>query len=382
MQVIRNLLLIVVFLLFSLLVVWTIFEVTKDILYRSVVQQDVTQEGYPVQVYLRLNGFFKDKSGQETFSFQIDKVDIYPEMLLEPGASFCIKKMYVLTSIGDVLFIGPNGENFHRTVEDFPDFCSDINPKEKIVNKLIGIPNGIYTLFGVQLFPFDTRRQIITIVFDIVTDDGRSLTVTPEIIVNSFIPNWQKTVLISKKKVVIDSEEKSGVQIEVDFQRPFSNKLLTVIFFATLLVFTFGLIKVSDLSGSLQVAVAILLGLWGVQEILIPPSVEQPNLINVGIISLYILLAWSAVTRFIWWPFFNRMRKSKMEMSPTILMSQNSLKVNALEQTTPSSISPEPMSAIMIQPSLSTPTLYQKMILVFLATLTFLVSLLFITRRK
>lgn len=313
MRNIRNLVLITLLVLFSLFILYAISEVAKGVLSRPVAQQSVwDKKNTSVQVDVNLLGFARANNTEETFYFAVGKISLLPSAVVNEPL-YCLKRMHILSSVGDVIYVLNNGESSPRTTIDLSHTCLNEKPQVIPINKKISISNSFYTMFGDQLFPFDSRFQKISIYFDAESPDGHILTIIPTVIVNSSISDWRYSTYFDPATVSFENIERHGVQIAVILKRPISIILLTVIIFFTLIVFIFGLLKMRDSGSAIQIAVGIFLGLWGVQAILIPPTITTQSLVNIWVVSLYFLLAWAIVTRFIWYPFYVQENKAKTQ---------------------------------------------------------------------
>lgn len=100
--------------------------------------------------------------------------------------------------------------------------------------------------------------------------------------------------------------------VYMTLQRPLAQRLLTPVLLGGILVFIFLLIFINDHGACLEVAVGILLGLWGVQNILIPSYISGPTFIEVIILTLYVLLIFAIFIRFVIKPFWNRLGSSDL----------------------------------------------------------------------
>ena len=85
----------------------------------------------------------------------------------------------------------------------------------------------------------------------------------------------------------------------VDFQRPFAQKLLTIVVLISILAFIILLMYLDDVGSFAEVSVGILLGLWGIQDILIPANINVHTIVHDTIFILYILLAFAVFARLV-----------------------------------------------------------------------------------
>jgi hypothetical protein len=85
--------------------------------------------------------------------------------------------------------------------------------------------------------------------------------------------------------------------VRITFQRPLGRRALTVILLGTLFVFILSLLFLEETATFLEVAVGILLGLWGVREVLLPPYVTGPTMIEPLVLMLYFALVVAVLLR-------------------------------------------------------------------------------------
>lgn len=91
----------------------------------------------------------------------------------------------------------------------------------------------------------------------------------------------------------------SALHVQINVERSFSRRLLTVLLPLLIFVFILVIVFLSDTSTAIEAIIAILLGLWGLHTILVPDRIGQSLLIDRVLISLYVVLAWVTLYRFI-----------------------------------------------------------------------------------
>jgi hypothetical protein len=150
-------------------------------------------------------------------------------------------------------------------------------------------------------FPFD--RRVLDVDFWLTGQTlisgtaENSVVIIPEIVGLVNVPEWDEIITIQKEY----SEELTHnvTHIHIDFKRPITFRLLTVISLVALVSFIIVLAFVEEIGSFLEVAIAILLGLWGIQDIIIPDNLSYPTIITPIILSLYCLLAFAVFMRFV-----------------------------------------------------------------------------------
>jgi len=160
-------------------------------------------------------------------------------------------------------------------------------------------------------YPFDYRKLDVVTWVEISYEDSGGKTVlmniTPKVVGYISISNWDTNVQISQ-----ESSPELGhdfARVNVIFQRPLAYRALTVVLLLSLFIFIFLLVFVDSISSLLEVALGILLGLWGVQDILVPKDITWPTIIDPLILTLYVFLAFivfvSVLGKKIWGLFGN-----------------------------------------------------------------------------
>lgn len=96
-------------------------------------------------------------------------------------------------------------------------------------------------------------------------------------------------------------------RVNISQQRPLAQRMLTAVLLGSILIFILSLLWIQENSNFLEVAVGILLGLWGIQDVLIPSYITGPTLINTLILTFYVLLALVTVVRFAVVPVWRRL---------------------------------------------------------------------------
>jgi len=155
-------------------------------------------------------------------------------------------------------------------------------------------------------YPFDTRKLDFVLWATVKYSEGPVERVSPNVASFVNLPDW--TVAESAiSDATIASEHNSKVtRLQISFERPFSVQLLAIVLLAAMAVFILLLLVTNDTGSALQVATAILLGLWGLRAILHPPHLVAVTRIDWTLRLLYLLLAWVVVVRFGILPLWRR----------------------------------------------------------------------------
>jgi len=215
-------------------------------------------------------------------------------------------------------------------------------------------------------FPFDPTSLDLIVLLEVAAQDAggesKSKWMAPDVAGRVTLPEWDESISITTE----DSEllGHKATHIHIGLRRPLADLVLTSTLLLSLAAFVFALIFVRETGSFLEVAVAILLGLWGARGVLIPRNITGPIWINPVILGLYVSLALVVPIHFLWrW-----------------------LDIVRIPQDTPAEVSlPEQLLADTRQ-QLDDPQaardLYQTVSLGLLGLLAVLVGLLLLRKRK
>jgi len=182
-------------------------------------------------------------------------------------------------------------------------------------------PLKFYPEASTFYFPFDRRITSFAISAPIRVPQTPTSTLiapsVPRLFIEIDSPNWvnqfKSSVIYlgngqnSSDSLYRDSYQGPATVVSIVQQRPLSQRILTAVLLTSILIFILSLLFVKETGTFLEVAVGILLGLWGVQDILIPGYITSPTLINTLILAFYVLLAFIAAIRFAVIPLWHRL---------------------------------------------------------------------------
>lgn len=197
------------------------------------------------------------------------------------------------------------GPNLFPTHE-FSGLCTEDslrinnNDTENVLNwtSPIHVPTTYSSPF--RRYPLDGVFMDFFVWLEVVPKDGGPvITVAPDVVFSNVLPGWAQTARISQPKMVLDSMPTNSTLVSFDLHRPISQTVLTWSILGLLSVFALAILFVSDAGSAAEVAVAILLGLWGVQEFLIPSNVEGLTLVHFAQYLIYLTLGWATLFRFV-----------------------------------------------------------------------------------
>ena len=159
-------------------------------------------------------------------------------------------------------------------------------------------------------FPFDKRQ--ITADIELMTEQKSGNTSYSENIipVSSILvdsENWDESVgfeIAESKSHFLEGQE--AINIQINLQRPLSLRILSTVLLGSMLLLILYLPFIEDSGSFFEVSVGILLGLWGVQAILIPDYITEVTIIDNFILVLYVVFAFGIFIRFVIRPLWIR----------------------------------------------------------------------------
>jgi hypothetical protein len=176
-----------------------------------------------------------------------------------------------------------------------------------------------------NFYPFDTRTQTFYVWVDLSTPSGHLLSLAPNIGLWMEFPNWRKNVRFSKQLVEKENTTRMVTVVNITLKRPIGLRILTIVLLTAVLASILLLIVVPETGTVLEVAIGILLGLWGIQGVLIPPDINANTLVHFAILALYILLAWALAVRFLGRPIWLRLRQKYAPLPQTAGTAQENV---------------------------------------------------------
>jgi len=223
----------------------------------------------------------------ETMAVSLNYITI-PSNKMKKGQQFCIQKFVVL---------------------NINTFTSNLDPLEgSLIENPICIGTGT-TYFKYQkipegliysedsnpfYFPFDTQTLNFDILLDafVLEQTGEKKTALVDskkfdIKADLYPPKWQKNIKLIDRLVM----DVGVVETDLTLKHPIFYRVLTMILSLLVLIILLTLQYIRNLEDFLQIAVALLLGLWGVQQVLVPDYIDFPILVNYVILLLYLYLA-------------------------------------------------------------------------------------------
>lgn len=174
--------------------------------------------------------------------------------------------------------------------------------------------------YNPKLFPYDAwQSQSILIYPHIVLNNNKQVTNDIPVFmhIQSTLPSWEETIDINSNTATFLTLSESRIpewqvtQLDVSLKRPLTQRILTASLLTLLFGFIVGLNFVPEIGAVLEVSVGILLGLWGIQDVLIPNYITGTTLVHLLISILYLLLGIIMYFRFIARPLVKQLQENE-----------------------------------------------------------------------
>jgi len=225
--------------------------------------------------------------GGKVITAYIDYIYFPPENLRN-GEKFCIEGFTIRNLNTFILGSGPLE---YTLIGD--DICLSVGMN------IFASPNSNKALLYASdnnpfFYPFDSRVVNFDILLDAfaVDQNGVKIPILPEpenmdVVVTLVPPRWQQQVAQTKRLGA-----GSGVlEISLSLSHPLFYRALTLLLSLLVLVILLTFHRIKKLEDFLQIAIAMFLGLWGIQGVLVPQYVDFPILVNYVILLLYLYLS-------------------------------------------------------------------------------------------
>ena len=151
--------------------------------------------------------------------------------------------------------------------------------------------------FSSYYFPFDTVLVDTTFLLlgKTVLEGDVDASLVPQIHGDVVAPNWDVVIETTR----FDTGENVGYNVKIKYERPLIYRLVIPLLFVLVLAVIFAIPFISKMPILLETIIGVLFGLWGIHDVLIPPDITWPTIIDPLILFLYALLAFSAIIRVI-----------------------------------------------------------------------------------
>lgn len=264
----------------------------------------------PVHTSFYLRPSSKFEVGNPSLDLEISSTSFREESLqLGNHDAFCLEEIrvndlavFVDGVTGELAFIVPFLHPKGGQVYSFEQACypPPLQPGEAFLpaNRDERYTVSFIPLNGAHLFPFDQWHNSVAIMAEGGTDLTQSELIAPAVLLDSLVPDWDVKAQLETIAISSEQSEVEAVQLSITLKRPLSVRLITLLLLILLFCFEIGLYFIPDTGTVMEVLAGLILGLWGMQEILLPEGIPTVNLVRSTIMFLYVVLAVIAFARF------------------------------------------------------------------------------------
>ncbi len=277
----------------------------------------------PVSIRIDFSLDENSTNNNPQISYNISSGTVYRPSPSEGAKLICLNNIFIgtgemrISSFSDVIgFEEQITYSFQEplcgepTEQDLPEGSFSLNSQPSQPNEHRSL--YVFDIDSKRFFPFDSWRANPAYLWTDITDaNGNALNITPRILGRTSFPGWKAKVSTEPARISFNGDVYEGHSFRVDLQRPLSTRIMSVVLLLALLGFITLLLFIEENSSTLEVGVGILLGLWGVQEILVPSSITETTLIHSLIQLLYVYFAVIVCLRFISKPLFKQIRTTR-----------------------------------------------------------------------
>lgn len=316
----------------ALLLLIAVFIVTQDFFGDQGVNlgrpapESGTAPGAERRVYIEAE-IFSDLSNPDTLYLALTQATVPAPLEQDPDTLLCLHGVYITpaleTSGGDKYpdapYDGPDGRDdepptFHLD----PPLCNfqttgdgRIQVQDNPNTDLILAPDEPFELFldegagAIRFYPFDTLSGSWDIYPLVLAPDGA---LRPDVDLalhlTARLADWKENITLRPEELRFEltpnlTSDWPAQELQVQLSRTRTQRLLTVVLLGFLTILILGLIFVRDNSSLLEIVIGVLLGLWGIQSVVIPSYIQSRTLVHYWIIILYILLGLVAYVRLV-----------------------------------------------------------------------------------
>lgn len=279
-------------------------------------EQVSTNDVGTLTVYGRMEFFFDEEFGEDYLIVELSGFNFSPKSEETRKPDLCVRNIYG-SQIGSHMTIqGVTRYMFQPTEPRYQteQLCQTrwTNPEDwKPVNIIKDdgpIPVSYLHPRLPLYYPFDVRRSEFFVWADAYQNDNDLIEVVPQLHLASMMREWSETVTFQEKQIEVNDTIRKALYVDVTFQRPISVRIFTSLMITALFLFITLLLFVRDNGSALEVSLAILLGLWGVKDLIRGPDQYSMILIDTIFFMLYIYFAIIVFLRFSTLPLYKKLR--------------------------------------------------------------------------
>jgi hypothetical protein len=278
-----------------------------------------------VSINVNFNDLLTGANGKEVQSFDVTKIAFTAKGIDQAAGAFCVTGIYVMPSPQYIaseegsaveIFDPPTPNPIYA----FEDFCSNGLVKSLAINnilnkraqeKITSVQSPVWINYEIptgskRFYPFDHLNLSYIFWVEAVDENGDYFIIAPQVTVEFPHDGWIR----SSQGNFLLIDQQFITTLLIDHDRNISTRLSTVVLMFTILSFIIGLIFVPNISSTLEVSIGILLGLWGLREVLIPPEIQGARLLSYFFLFAYYLFAIAAFIRFVTIPIYQKYKQS------------------------------------------------------------------------
>jgi|688.fasta_scaffold318277_2 hypothetical protein len=139
-------------------------------------------------------------------------------------------------------------------------------------------------------YPFDQQTAAVDILGVFSKDSERIPNVPSTSALDFSVAGWLEFPQ-SDETISIVKHGSSARTITIDLRRQQARRLLSIVLLSSALMFIVLLPFVGDTSTFIELSVAVVFGLWGIQGIIVPTEINDPTIVQSCILALYLLYA-------------------------------------------------------------------------------------------
>ena len=280
------------------------------------------------QIYVQAE-IFSDVSNPDTVYLALTQATVPANRSQNVDDFFCLHGIYV-TPVpevsGDPFLPAPysgadNGQDEAPTYRLEPPLCNFVlgedgsyQAEEDLNSDLILGPEETLELFldegtrSIRFYPFDTLSGSWNIYPLVLAPDGSLSKQTGlNMHLTAELADWEEQITLRQETLRFEDNATNTIDwqaqlLHVQLYRTRTQRLLTLVLLGFLTILILGLVFVRDNSALLETVIGILLGLWGIQAVVIPSYIQSRTLVHYWIIILYILLGLVSYIRLVGLP--------------------------------------------------------------------------------
>jgi len=229
------------------------------------------------------------------------------------SSEICLRGMFIRAP---QRFNSDDGFLFEVSEPDysFKDFCAapDKNSTFSTINSPQRLTQDLLTMGGwgnERFFPFDEwATPSVFLWLDARDKSGQPMNIELQIIANTMLPDWDSEVSFHPVQITVNGQKVAAYQVDTTLRRLISSRFFTALLLFLVAFVISAIPFVKDSGTAIGLILAILLGLSGLQSILIPTNIHVLTMTHLLITLLYVYLVVIAFMRFFLVPSIKRLK--------------------------------------------------------------------------